>query len=177
MRYFLGVVSLLSFFSACSSTEPVQEVTPQPEQEPVETTVPSWYNAGVHSSSDSLSVYGYSLASAADSSEAAELSTKNALEYLRFEIDRTVEEIREDLADSGQEPGTYNSAIFIIHLRNTVSDISLNSAEFTRFHETSDNGIHYSYTRSSLSKSQVFNLLEDQFENSRFTEELNTAFN
>lgn len=173
MRYFIGCLALFFTYSACSST---QETIQQPQEtEPVvaETTVPTWYNDGVHFSSDSLALHGYSLASATDSSKAVELSTQNSLEYLRFEIDRTAEEIREDLADS-PDGSTYGSPSFIIQLRNTVSDLPLTSASFTRKHDVSDRGIHYSYARASLTKSTLYNLFEDRLQDARFLEELSS---
>lgn len=171
MRYFIGCLALLLTYSACSTTQ--ETVQPTEETEPVTTQplVPAWYDDGVHFSSDSLALHGYSLASATDSSRAVELSTKNSLEYLRFAIDRTAEEIRESLVDS-PDGSSYNSPSFIIQLRNTVSDLSLSSASFTRKHNISDSGVHYSYTRASISQSALYNLFEGRLEDDRFLQQL-----
>lgn len=169
MRYFIVFVALLLTYSGCSTTETVQQPEPaEPETQPM---IPSWYSKGVHFSSDSLALYGYSLASAADSSRAVELSTQSSLDYLRIQIDRTAEEIRENLANSpnGQ---TYGSPSFLIRLRNTVSELSLGSVSFTRMHKVSDGGVHYSYTRASLPQKNLHNLFENRLEDERFLQQL-----
>lgn len=178
MRYFSGYIVVLFFiYTGCSSTEPVQKKTDK-QPEPVikvESSVPAWYQAGVSSSSDSLNVYGYALASAADSSEAVELSTDTALENLRFEIDKWVENARKNLADSAPQTEEYSSGLFIIKLRKTVSALPLNSVEFTRTHDLSEAGIHYSYTRTDISRTDLFSLLETHVDNSQLVNELEKA--
>lgn len=173
MRYFFGCLALLLAYSACTSTETVQEPE-EIEQEATQSMVPSWYSDGVHFSSDSLALHGYSLASAMDSSRAVELSTQNSLKYLRFQIDRTTEQARKNLADSlGTE--TYSSPAFIIKLRNTVSQLSLNSATFTQEHLISDEGIHFTYIRSTISRSELYNLLENRIQDDSLLEELRNS--
>ncbi len=161
--------------AGCSSTEPVQQEETEPA-EPIEeeSLIPSWYNAGTHSSSDSLSLHGYALASAMDSSRATELSTQTALEYLRFEIDRTAEEIRRELAGSSAD-GNYGSSTFIIRLRNSVANLSLNSANITLEHESSESGVHYSYAKASIPRTELPNLLRNELNDSVFLQEIGSA--
>lgn len=177
MRYLLACIALLiTIFSGCSTTQTAQE--DRVEKEPVveEDAVPDWYRGGVHFSSDSLALYGYSLASATDSLEAVQFSTETALSYLRSQVDRELEEIRENFADSEGDNSIYNSPAFIIRLRNTVSELPLESASLTQEHETSDNGVHYMYTKATLSRKDLNNLLRRNLEDERFLEQINQAF-
>lgn len=173
MRYFIGCLVILFAASACSSTEPVQQQQESEPSEPIEqeSPIPSWYDAGVHSSSDSLSLHGYGLASAMDSTEAAELSTETAIEYLRFQIDRTAEDVRQQLADSNSS-GNYNSPSFIINLRNSVSSLSLDGADITLEHESSDSGVHYFYAKASISRTELPDLLGNEFNDQEFLQEI-----
>lgn len=175
MRYFIGCAVLLMILAGCSSTEPVQQEETEPA-EPIEeeSPIPAWYNAGTHSSSDSLSLHGYALASAMDSSRAVELSTQTAIEHLRFEIDRTAEEIRKELADNSTG-GNYSSPDFIIHLRNTVSNLSLSSVNITFKHESTESGIHYNYAKASLPRTELPDLLGNELGDQAFLEEISSS--
>ena len=170
MRYLICCIILVLLYSACSTSESVTE-TDQEKAEATRPLIPDWYSKGVHSSTDSLSFHGYSLTSASDSSSSVQLATENSLKYLRFEIDRTVEEIREDLARS-QHNSYYNSSTFIIELRNAVAKAPLTNASFSRMHRVSDNGIHFSYTRASLPKSALYGLFVNQIDDHRFLQSL-----
>lgn len=171
MRYYFWCVALLFAVAGCSTTEPVQQEDQTESSEPVisETTIPSWYNAGIHSSSDSLALHGYALASATDSAGAVELSTQTALEYLRFEIDRTAEEVRTDLSSMEDN---YSSPAFIIRLRNIISDLQLNSAIITLQHESNDQGVHYSYAKASVPRTELRAIFEDQLSDEAFLKKL-----
>lgn len=173
MRYFIGCISiaLLLAYSGCSSTETVQKEEQEPTPVSSVPMEPSWYSPGVHSSSDSLALFGYSLASAADSSTAAELSTSTALEYLRFEIDKAIEKVRKELADSSDASGTYSSPSFIIQLRKSISELSLQSATLTHL-QRAENDIYYSYTRSSIHREDLFKLLEEVLDDNRFLKQI-----
>lgn len=174
MRYFIGYAALFMLAAGCSTTEPVQqEEVPTPSEPPTEkTTIPSWYNAGIHSSSDSLALHGYALASAVDSVTAAELSTQTALRHLRFEIDRTAEEIRKDLTDTPGTEETYNSPAFIIHLRNIISDVPLDEAKIDIEHEISDNKVHYSYTKVSILRTDLLDFFENELDDEAFLQKI-----
>lgn len=170
MRYFIGSVVLLFAVVGCSTTEPVQQEQEKESVDPAisETTIPSWYDAGVHSSSDSLSLHGYALASAADSARASELSAQTAIEYLRFEIDRTAEKIRKELVETSGGEENYASPAFIIHLRNAISDLSLNASTIDLQHEISDQGVHYSYTKASILRTELSGFLGDELNDDTF---------
>lgn len=173
MRYFFGCVVLLFVAAGCSTTEPVQQEEPEPA-EPVinETTVPSWYNPGIHSSSDSTALHGYALASATDSVRAVELSTQTALEHLRFEIDRTAEGVRKNLVDISSQGNNYDSTEFIIRLRNTVSEMQLQSASIALQHESTEEGIHYSYAKASVSRTDLPAMFKNHLSNELFLENI-----
>ncbi|MDX1640081.1 MAG: hypothetical protein R3220_00185 [Balneolaceae bacterium] len=174
MRYFIGCIALVLVYSGCSSTETTQQ--PVEDEQEIQPMMPSWYSDGIHSASDSLALHGFSFASATDSSRAAELSTQHSLRYLRFEIDRLAEEIRQDLADS-DDGAAYNSPSFIIQLRRTVSQLPLDSASFDSMHNVSDRGIHYSYQRATLQKTALYNLFENRLEDNRFLQQIRNLSN
>lgn len=176
MRYFIGCAILLTIIAGCSSTEPVQQQETEPT-EPIEeeSPIPAWYSAGTHSSSDSLSLHGYALASAMDSIRAVELSTQTALEYLRFEIDRTAEEVRKELIDSSTGEN-YSSSAFIIRLRNTVSDLSLDAANITLEHESSESGVHYNYAKASISRTELPELFRNELNDQAFLQKLSSTY-
>lgn len=178
MRYFFGCVALLFTIAGCSTTEPAQqEEEPEPVEQPVEseTTIPQWYDPGVHSSSDSLSIHGYALASSVDSVRAVELSTQTALEYLRFEIDQTAEDVRENLTGSSSAGDNYSSPEFIIRLRNVISDLPLNSAEITLHHESNEQGVHYSYAKASLLRTELHAIFENQLSDEAFLDRIGSV--
>lgn len=175
MRYFIGCVALLFLYAGCSSTEPVQKEIEPDEPVEEESTIPSWYNAGIHSASDSLELHGYALSSAIDSARAAELSTRTALENLRFEIDRTTEEVRTELADSDEMGEQYNSPAFIIRLRNTVSDLSLDEVTITLQQEASEEGVYYSYAKASILRTDLPNLIQNGLSDEIFLQEIGSG--
>jgi len=174
MRTYLGVVTIVFItFAACTTTEEVQEdVEPEAPIEK-ETVVPTWYNPGIHSSSDSLSIQGFAVASAMDSARATELSTQTAMDYLRFEIDRTAEQIRKDL-DNEYSGDTYSSPSFIIGLRNAVNRLSLSTAEVMLEHESNERGVHYSYAKASISRTDLPELLSNVINDENFLNKLKT---
>jgi hypothetical protein len=171
MRYFIGCAAILLFvLTGCSSTEPVQQETQPDEPIEEESLIPTWYDAGIHSSSDSLEIHGYSLSSAMDSTRAVDLSTQEALENLRFEIDRVAEGVRNNLTDAIVREGRYDSSEFIIRLRNTVSSLSLKSATITREHEISDEGVHFSYAKASVLRTELPGLFQQYLDDEAFLE-------
>ncbi|MDZ7720683.1 MAG: hypothetical protein U5K72_17835 [Balneolaceae bacterium] len=155
MRYFFGCLAFLLVLAGCSGTESVQEEVERERPVEEESAIPAWYNDGVHSATDSLEIHGFSLSSAMDSVRAAELSTQTALENLRFEIDRTAEMVRTELADSEGAGQKYSSPEFIIRLRNTVSDLPLDAARITLQHESSSRGVHYFYAKASIFRTEL----------------------
>ncbi|MDR9367122.1 MAG: hypothetical protein RI575_17435 [Balneolaceae bacterium] len=173
MRYFIGCAAILLFaLAGCSSTETVQQETQPDEPIEEESLIPTWYDDGIHSSSDSLEFHGYALSSAMDSTKALDLSTQTALENLRFEIDRFAEEVRNKLTDTNGGEGQYSSPEFIIQLRNSVYDLSLESATITSKHELSDKGVHYSYARASLLRTELPELFQQYLDDEAFLEQI-----
>ncbi|MCC5940935.1 MAG: hypothetical protein JJU37_05280 [Balneolaceae bacterium] len=156
MRYFSAIVISAILFTACATPEATTET--EPEETVEVSAVPEWYSNDLYASSDSSAVYGYAMASAADSASAAEYSRKSAVQNLKFEIDRLAEEARQELAN--ENPSPYSDTSFIINLRNTIRDLSLDSADFTVEHEESDNGIHYIYTKAVIARSDLATLLQ-----------------
>jgi hypothetical protein len=173
MRYFIGCAAVLLFVLAgCSSTEPVQQETQPVEPIEEESLIPTWYDAGIHSSSDSLKIHGYALSSAMDSIRALDLSTQTALENLRFEIDRFAEEVRNELTDTNGGVGHYGSPEFIIRLRNSVNDLSMESATITSKHELSNKGVHYSYAKATLLRTELHDLFQQYLDDEAFLQKI-----
>lgn len=142
-------------FAACATPEATIETEPE---EAEESAVPEWYSSELYASSDSLAVYGFAMASAADSASAAGYSRESSIQNLKFEIDRLAEEARRELADEHGSP--FADTSFIIELRNTIRDLDVNSADFTFEHEEADNGIHYVYTKAVLTRTDLISLLQ-----------------
>jgi hypothetical protein len=176
MKYFYGVLILIFLLSACSPSETLREETsppPEPEPEPEEEVgaAPEWYEEQVFSSSDSLSFYGYSMASATDSSDAAELSAESALQNLRFEIDRHAEDTRVYLSEENGED-EYSETSFILQLRNAVREMDLEANELEHEYEQSDEGVYYVYTRAIFAREDLSNAFEPHISDSRYLEAL-----
>ncbi|TVR16106.1 MAG: hypothetical protein EA391_08640 [Balneolaceae bacterium] len=141
--------------AACATPEVAVETEPE---EAEESAVPEWYSSDLYASSDSLAVYGFAMASAADSANAAGYSRESSIQNLKFEIDRLAEEARRELADGDSSP--YADTSFIIDLRNSIRDLDISNVEFTVEHEQADNGVHYVYTKAVLSRSELISLLQ-----------------
>ncbi|MCC5906284.1 MAG: hypothetical protein JJU13_08765 [Balneolaceae bacterium] len=177
MRYLSAGLLLIFLFAACSPTESIQEETvpgeeeeiPAPEEEVTET--PDWYDGQVFSKADSVSFFGFSMASSSDSSEAAELSVETALQNLRFEIDRHAENTRILLVEEDAD-GEYSQPGFIVNLRNAVREMELDVYELNHEHEESDTGVHYVYTRAVLDRDQLPGIFESHLADERFLEKL-----
>ena len=146
-------------FAACATPEAVMETEPE---EAEELAVPEWYSSDLYASSDSLAVYGFAMASAADSASAAGYSKESSIQNLKFEIDRLAEEARRDLADEHGSP--FADTSFIIDLRNTIRDLEVNSTGFTVEHEETESGIHYIYTKAVLSRADLISLLQQSIQ-------------
>jgi hypothetical protein len=176
MRYLSVNLLFICILAACSPTETIQdEVEPDPVPEPEEeiSDVPDWYDGQVFSSADSISFYGFSMASATDSAEAAELSAETALQNLRFEIDRHAEDARVSLInENGDEE--FSGTSFIIQLRNTVREMELEGYELDQEHEQSVEGVHYVYTRAVFPRGQLSAIFEPHISNEQFLEKLRT---
>lgn len=166
MKYFLVLLPLLIFLASCSPTEELIDITTdEPEKEV--SLVPDWYETGVYSAADSLSMYGFSMASSADSTEAVRLSEETAINNLRFEIDKHAEETRRLLADTNQ---TYAASSYIITLRNTVRALNLADAELVRQHKQAANGVYTIYTRATLSRNEASSLMDNELDDPVFSE-------
>lgn len=166
MKYFLVLLPLLIFFTSCSPTEElIDETAEEPEDEI--SLVPDWYESGIYSAADSLSMHGFSMASSADSTEAVRLSEETAINNLRFEIDKHAEETRRLLADTGQ---AYTASSYIVMLRNTVHGLNLTGAELVRQHKQAANGVYTVYTRATLSRGDVSSLMHNELDDPVFSE-------
>lgn len=172
VKYILPLFVMLLGLSYCSPTETVTEAPDDEEEEVVEVTVkPEWYDNSVSSRADSVFFYGYSHASASDSTEAIELAEEMAQVNLRFEIDKFTDEHRASTADStGSE--LYNSAEFIIALRNVIQDLELSGAEAkTDVHEA-DNGVFHAFTEVKTEKDYIINDITAMIDDTVFTDSL-----
>lgn len=157
-------------FTYCSPTETVTEEPVIGDVE-IEEMKPGWFDSKVVSREDSLSFYGYSHSSAADSSEAIELSTQMALENIRFEIDRHADETRESaLKSTGAD--RYNSTEFIVQLRNIVQNINLSGAVFEYDLYQSEGDTYHVFSKAKLEKQQVMNEIASALQDEGFAAHL-----
>ncbi len=153
MKYLSVIAISAVLLAACATPEVAVEVEPEEES-----AVPEWYSSDLYASSDSSTVYGFAMASAADSASAASYSRESSIQNLKFEIDRLAEEARRVLADEHGSP--FADTSFIIDLRNAIRDLDVNSAEFTVEHEEADTGVHYIYTKAVLNRTDLISLLQ-----------------
>lgn len=143
--------------AACSTPEALTE-----ESVAVETEVafPEWYHINRVSSSDSTHFHGYSMATAIDSAEAIRLGKISAITNLRFEIDKFAEEVRVKLATS-QSSERLTTSQFIISLRNSVQELQLADSEIETEFKWRDDGVTQVYTRATLKRSEIIELLSE----------------
>lgn len=147
---------------------------PEEADAPEDDASPAWFDSRTSSASDSAAFYGFSLAAASDSSEAAELSADMALQNLRFEIDRFADQVREKTQeDTGS--GRYQSKEFIMSLRNSVQALDLSEASLTQEHRTNDNSVHHFYTRAELPARQVKSILANSVNDEAFRQAVETS--
>lgn len=170
MRFIPWLVGAAIIFSSCASTESSTNTESSSEgsqTERVDKTAPDWFDSSIRSKSDSTAFYGYAHAVAADRVEAQELSEESATANLRFEIDRFVEMVRENLEEeTGSE--TYSSSHFIMGLRNTVQGLSLENADSeTDFHER--DGIFDAYSEVSIPLEDVIEMISEKISDTEFT--------
>lgn len=149
MKYIPVILLLLLAGYACS---PSQALTDQEIETAEETTVsdgPAWYRSAVHSDSDTLSFYGYSMVSSYNENEAVSVARETAFYNLRFEIDSFAEKARIDLADE-PDGERYRTPEFILTLRNAVRDTDLQDGDVTIVSEKSETGIYVAYARAAI---------------------------
>lgn len=173
MKVYSGSLSIVFFIlmTACSTPE----TTIEPDVAVVEPDAPDWYNPALTSKTDSLSFQGFSMASAADSTEALQLGSETAISNLRFEIDSYLENIRRDLADETSEP-RYQQPSFIIELRNLVQDLDLSDSDVTVFFEPDSDEVWYVYTRAEVSRELIYREIERTRFDDRFVENIRESF-
>lgn len=170
MKYFSGLLTILFILAGCSPSEPLVE--DEIEEAEVEiSAAPEWYDDRVQSTVDSLAFHGYSMASASDSARAAELAEQTAFENLKFEIDRHSDHVRSSLAEGNDG---YDNPEFIINLRNAVQSLNLSGAEITHAHEESEAGVHYIYSRATLSREEVQQKLSEYITDQSFLDQFNS---
>ncbi len=167
MKYLLPLISILLLLTFCSPTETVTEPE-APEEEVEESIEPDWYNSRTTSSADSVSFTGYAHATSTDTTEAQEIADKMALVNLRFEIDKFVEETRDELAESTGED-RYNSPEFIIRLRNVTESLDLSGSEFTHHIHATDNGVVHVFSNAKSERRVIIDKLQATIEDDQLT--------
>lgn len=163
----LSVIALffVGFILSCSPTETVTEDTEA--DEPVDESIPAWYNNSVTSEADSVAFTGYALAIAADSAEAHQQSMELATENLKFSIDKFAEEVRVSLTEEGM--ADYETPGFIINLRNSVRNMELSNLDET-VEYVQENNAHMIYSRVRFEKEDAINQLRSSINNDVFIE-------
>ncbi len=159
MKLFSIIFLSVSILAACSTPETA--VITEPDSAPVEiSNIPDWYSNDHFAASDSAAVFGFAMASAADSVRAVEYARQSAVQNLKFEIDRLTEVARLELAESSSSP--YSDTAYIINLRNVIRDLQTESADYTFVHDTADSGIHYVFAKAVMSRVGLIELLESE---------------
>lgn len=168
MRNFFFLLFIAATFTYCTTMESGTGEPPAGERDG---SAPEWFNNKIDSASDSTSFYGFSLASASDSSDAVDLSTQMALNNLRFEIDRFAETVREQTEETtGSDK--YTAGSFVLNLRNTVQNMDLTGASVTHEHANEEEGVHHHFSRAEFSREDVINLLSNAVNDNAFRNEL-----
>lgn len=175
MRYFFGLIFCAFFITSCASSGSVNEVEPREEQsaEDVSST-PDWYDRQVSSSLDSTSFYGFAHAAALDGDEAEMLAKETAAHNLRFEIDRFVESIRNELIESSNAQ-EFDSSSFILTLRNAVQQLDFTQVEFEVEEIIEENEVRQAYVEASVPRQAVIDQMTNLISNPAFSTALNEA--
>jgi len=169
MRTLFTLFILTSLLSGCASVEPVTQQEEKDVSTENRSSAPEWFNPLETSISDSVTVHGFALASATDSSEAVLLAENSALNNLRYEIDYMAETTREMLVENDKST-PYSEAHFIMKLRNTVRDLPLSNTAFEIESYRSDKGIFQVYAKASLPKSILWDTISDHLDDSEFVD-------
>lgn len=173
MKYFIGLILILSMISACATTEPAlnDEIDDTIETERIEEKRPDWYDHTIASASDTTAFHGYSHATATEHADAVRISENMAIANLRFEIDKFAEQVRRELEEDSASD-RYSSGRFIITLRNSVQELSLDDAELTTEVHDQNGGV-YAFTRASLFRDDVISKLSGLIDDSGYSAALN----
>jgi len=169
MRTLFALLFSISLLVGCASVEPVTQQEEENVSTETRSSAPEWFNPLKTSISDSVTVQGFALASATDSSEAVFLAENTALNNLRYEIDYMAETTREILVEDDKST-PYSEAHFIIKLRNTVRDLPLSNTSFEVKSYRSDNGIFQVYAKASLPKNSIWDTISDHLGDSEFVD-------
>lgn len=169
---FLTLVSLIIFCS-CATVEQTADDIAEDETEMVDEERPEWYDYSNRSYADSLSFVGIGLASSIDSNNAREQALEQADANLRYAIDAFAEEIRSELAE-GAGGDEFNSASFIINLRNTIHNLPLEEdIEITSEHVDKSGSVHQVYIKAEISRELAIRALDASLQNDVFSNALN----
>jgi hypothetical protein len=173
MKYFVGLILILSMISACATSKPAlnDEIDDTIEKERIAEKGPGWYDHSIASASDSTAFHGYSHATASARSDAVRISENMAIVNLRFGIDKFAEQVRRGLEEDSAADH-YSSGRFIITLRNSVQELSLDDAELTTEVHDQNGGV-YAFTRASLFRDVVISKLSGLIDDSGYNAALN----
>jgi len=159
--------------SACATTESAlnDEIDDTIETERIEEKGPEWYDHTITSASDTTAFHGYSHATASVRAEAVRISENMAISNLRFEIDKFAEEVRRSLEEDSAAD-RYSSGRFIITLRNSVQELSLDDAELTTEIQDQSGGVD-AFTRASLFREVAISRLSGLVDDSGYNAAMN----
>ena len=133
--------------------------------------IPEWYRPARFSDADSSAIYGYAYVVSDDPDEALALSKATAEKFLRFEMDRQLEQARSVLEMDGFEGA--GDPRFILQLRNFAANINVEEVAKLKTEQPADEGDQYEiYTRYKLLRSDLYTLLESQLPDQEFLRQL-----
>lgn len=178
VRNFNWMILIFLISAGCAAPEELTEELPQGPMEeiPLETDesdsyAPEWYRPARFSDADTSAIYGYAYTVSDDPDEALALSKETAEKFLRFEIDRQLEQARSEL-----EIGGYKEAgdpRFILQLRNFAANLMVEEVAKLKTEQPAAEGDqHEIYARYKLLRSDLYTLLESQLSDHKFLRQL-----
>lgn len=154
LKGLLTTILLISFFYACSTTEPSVMEGPGKES-----PFPVWYNP-TGFESDSVAFYGFAEAISDDSTIAAANAELQARANFESRIAELLEEVRLDLADQGY--AEVNETDFIITLRNAHQQAQ-DAARREHASAKAQDNYYRGFAEVSLTKEKLSTLLASGF--------------
>ncbi|MGF1669547.1 MAG: hypothetical protein ACFCU6_03795 [Balneolaceae bacterium] len=170
MQIFGNLILILCFLfiHACSTPSPVSEGNDAPESraepDPVSEAdvIPPWYIQDQHGLIENDTIYSFGMATDTDENIALKLAEKQCGVYLKYQIDKLLEQARMELVD--QQVNEAGSPEFIRNLRNKIQNIQFDAVITDHDTIKNDQDIVAAYFRQSVSKQHAKQILRSLFE-------------
>lgn len=150
----LVIFGVYGIISACSGSQTAATSSPN-----IASNIPTWFNESGFTS-DAVSHTSSATAIASDSVTAVQKASASARNNLEAQIGLRLENVRAELAESGNED--VSKTDFLIILRNAHAQI-VDAATISNTDAKSDNGTYRGFVTASISKTALASLLEKGF--------------